>query len=418
MNTRLSILFYAKMAKTSADGRVPVYLRVTINGQRFESSTKRLVDLSQWSVSAGRIKSTIQTEEAKTLNAFLDSLKDRVYEYQRQIVQERLEFNLHNFKCKWLGLDERPRMLCEIFKHHNDQMKLLVNTGESALGTWERYDTALTHLKNFIKWKFKASDINIKSLNYEFITEFEFYLKSFRRQQHNTAIKYLGQLKKIAIICLKNDWLHKDPFLGFKFVKKEVLKGFLSEEELQAIHSKQFSSFRMNQVKDIFIFCCYTGLAYIDVKQLTPLHITVGIDGEKWIYTSRQKTDTMTHIPLLPPALEILEKYKTDPRCLNKGVLLPVYSNQKMNSYLKEIADVCGIQKNISFHMARHTFATTVTLANNVPIESVSKMMGHRSIKHTQHYAKILDKKVSFDMKLLRDKFNHTKNTLKEESGT
>jgi integrase len=187
-----------------------------------------------------------------------------------------------------------------------------------------------------------------------------------------------------------------------------VLKGFLSENELQAIHAKQFSSYRINQVKDIFLFCCYTGLAYIDIKQLTPAEITIGIDGEKWIYTSRQKTDTLTHIPLLPPALEILEKYKNDPSCNNKNVLLPVMSNQKMNSYLKEIGDVCGIQKNLTFHMARHTFATTITLSNNVPIETVSKMLGHRSLKQTQHYAKILDKKVSFDMNLLRNKFGPT----------
>lgn len=158
-------------------------------------------------------------------------------------------------------------------------------------------------------------------------------------------------------------------------------------------------------MRDIFIFCCYTGLAYVDVLQLTRSEIATGIDGEKWIYTSRQKTDTSTRIPLLPPALEILERYKDHPQCIHEERLLPVLSNQKMNSYLKEIADQCGITKKMTMHTARHTFATTVTLTNGVPIETVSKMLGHRNLKTTQHYAKILDKKVSEDMGVLRAKF-------------
>lgn len=408
MNTTLSILFYTKKAKTNSDGLVPVYIRVTISGQRFEISTRRYVEISQWSVGAGRVKPLIKTEEAKTLNAFLDSLKNRVYEFQRQIVQEGLTFNMPTFKAKWLGLSERPRMLLEIFQHHNDQMQKLVETGESAPATLERYKTALMHAQSFIKWKFKTSDIDVCSLNMEFVSDYDFWLKSVRRCCHNTSMKYIGQLKKITNLCIRNGWLQRDPFLSFKLAQKEVKKEFLTELEMETIQKKVFTSFRINQVRDIFLFYCYTGLAYIDVKKLSRSEITVGIDGKKWVSIHRQKTDTPSRIPLLPPALEILDKYQADPRCQYEGRLLPVSSNQKMNAYLKEIGDICGIQKKITFHMARFTFGTTVTLGNGVPIETVSKMLGHKSLEQTQHYAKVLDQKVSQDMQSLHNKFKVT----------
>ena len=209
--------------------------------------------------------------------------------------------------------------------------------------------------------------------------------------------------------------LDKNPFVNYKAKVKEVERAYLVQEEIQAIVDKEFATERLNQVKDIFLFSCFTGLAYIDVKQLTRSNIGLGIDGGKWIFTNRQKTDTRSNISLLPIAEEILDKYKQHPQCLNEGKLLPVLSNQKMNSYLKEIADLCEINKELTFHIARHTFATTVTLTNGVPIESVSKMLGHKNLRTTQHYAKILDRKVSDDMKVLRTKilFKESENTQK-----
>jgi integrase len=182
------------------------------------------------------------------------------------------------------------------------------------------------------------------------------------------------------------------------------VREYLNEDELQALATKKFNIDRLGQVRDIFLFSCYTGLAFIDAFQLTYSNVSKGVDGNQWIFSARQKTDTPTRIPLLPTALEILDKYKSHPKCINSGKVLPVLSNQKMNSYLKEIADVCGITKTLTFHIARHTFATTVTLNNDVPIESVSKMLGHKSIKITQHYAKIIDRKVSADMQTLQKK--------------
>jgi site-specific recombinase XerD len=210
---------------------------------------------------------------------------------------------------------------------------------------------------------------------------------------------------KIIGICISNGWLDKSPFVNYKGKVKVTDRVYLSEEELQRIVSKDMPNFRTEQVRDIFVFCCFTGLAYVDVKKMSYQNVSTGIDGEKWLFINRTKTDTAARIPLLPTALEILDKYKSHPQCLNEQKLLPVLSNQKMNSYLKEIADKCEIDKELTFHTARHTFATTVTLNNGVPMETVSKMLGHTDIRTTQHYAKLLDKKVSSDMQLLRNKF-------------
>jgi site-specific recombinase XerD len=232
-------------------------------------------------------------------------------------------------------------------------------------------------------------------------------LRSVRKCANNTAVKYIKNFKKIIKICISNGWLDKDPFANYKSKIREVERDYLTQEEVQNIYSKVFVTERLNLVKDIFVFSCFTGLAYIDVKNLTISNISMGIDGGKWIFTHRQKTETASRIPLLPIPEELILKYANHPQCINEGKLLPVLSNQKMNSYLKEIADACGIKKDLTFHIARHTFATSVTLTNGVPLESVSKMLGHKSLRTTQHYAKILDKKVSEDMAILKQKFSN-----------
>jgi site-specific recombinase XerD len=217
-------------------------------------------------------------------------------------------------------------------------------------------------------------------------------------------MKYIRNFRKIVNGCIRRGWLTRDPFLGFKMSMEEVKITPLSKEELKALSEKEFSCERLDQVKDIFVFCCFTGLAYVDIKKLKRSEIVLGIDEEKWIFTTRQKTDTASRIPILPTAQRIMEKYGNHIQCLNDNRLLPVLSNQKMNAYLKEIADVCNINKKLTFHIARHTFATTVTLSNGVPIETVSKMLGHKNLRTTQHYAKILDRRVSDDMQQLKKK--------------
>lgn len=410
MNVTISVLFFARKSKSNSRGEAPIYMRITINGERYDLGTKRFVTIENWLPEAGRVRGN--SEAAKSINSFLDTLRAKAFDHQKQILLIGKQLTMDEFKARWQGVSiERPRMLMEIFEQHNEQMKALVNHEFSPL-TLERYTTSKKHTQEFMKWKYKKNDIDIKKLKYEFITDYEFWLKSVRRCDHNTSMKYLSNFKKIVNICIKNGWLDRDPFAGFKMAKREIDRPFLIEEELNRIINKALIIPRLAQVRDIFVFCCYTGLAYADVKKLSRDEITTGIDGEKWIWTSRQKTDSTTRVPLLPPALEILDRYKDDPYCVNEARLLPVLSNQKTNSYLKEIADVCGITKKMTFHTARHTFATTVTLTNGVPIETVSKMLGHRNLKTTQHYAKILDKKVSEDMNALRAKYGKSRQQL------
>jgi site-specific recombinase XerD len=237
---------------------------------------------------------------------------------------------------------------------------------------------------------------------------YDFYLRSERNCNNNSTVKYLKNFKKIILICIANGWLDKDPFIKYKPKVRPVKRDYLTADELEAIGSQSLANDRISQVRDIFLFSCYTGLAYADVKKLKRSEIVIGNDGQKWIFTSRQKTETDSRIPLLPKALQLMEIYKEHPQCIDNGLLLPVLSNQKMNSYLKEIADACGIIKELTYHIARHTFATTVTLANGVSIESVSKMLGHTNIRTTQHYAKILDLKVGQDMALIKEKYSAT----------
>jgi site-specific recombinase XerD len=244
----------------------------------------------------------------------------------------------------------------------------------------------------------------LSELKYGFITDLEFWFKTLRKCSHNTTIKYITNVRKIINLAIDNEWLHHDPFAKFKVSLKEVKRECLSAEELQVMVDKSFKIDRLDQVKDIFVFCCYTGLAYADVEKLGPGHISKGMDGKHWIFIDRTKTGTSSHVPLLSPALAIINKYKDHPEAINKERLFPVISNQKMNAYLKEIAYVCGIQKTLTFHIARHTFATTVTLTNGVPLETVSNMLGHKNIRTTQIYAKVVQKKVSQDMQALEDK--------------
>lgn len=414
MSRTISVTFFTRKDRVDADGQSPIYMRIILNEKRLTIATKLIAKLKDWSDRTGKLKPN--TEETRKINHMIDAFKMKAFDMQRELMQEGKEVTLDAIKAKWYGTEvEKPRMIIEIFKEHNAQMKALIGK-EFASRTFVRYETSLKHTVDYMQWKYQVNDIDVKKLNYEFISNYEFYLKSERKCDHNTTVKYLSNFKKIVHICIKNGWLTSDPFVGFKMTKREIERPFLVQEELDSIIEKKFSIERLKQVRDIFIFCCYTGLAYADVQKLSRDEITTGIDGEKWIWTSRQKTDTATRIPLLPQALEIINRYKDEPSCLNKGRLLPVLSNQKMNGYLKEIADACGITKKMTFHTARHTFATTVTLSNGVPIETVSKMLGHRNLKTTQHYAKILDIKVGADMRVLRERLGEKTNSIQSTS--
>ena len=401
MKTKVSILFYAKKAKAAVNGLIPIYTRITINGKRIELSTNRFVEMSKWSTEAGKMKGT--SEEARSINNHLDLLKSQIRDAEMELIHRKIAITTETIKSKLLGIDERARMLVPIFQDHNIKIKELVGK-EYAPGTLERYNTSLKHTIEFIHWKYNVSDIDITKIDHAFITDYEFWLRSVRNCANNTAVKYIKNFNKIIKICLANHWIDKNPFANYKSKVKEVERVYLTEDEIQSIMEKEFKTERLSLVRDIFLFSCFTGLAYIDVKNLTKSHISFGIDGEKWIFTHRQKTESASKIPILPVTQMIIDKYEKHPQCNNEDKLLPILSNQKMNAYLKELADICNINKELTFHIARHTFATTVTLTNGVPIESVSKMLGHKNLRTTQHYAKVLDRKVSQDMQILKSK--------------
>lgn len=403
MKTKITLHFYAKSTKMNADGKLPIYIRLTVDGQRMEFSTKKFIDKSKWSPELAKMKG--QNEEARSINSYLDMMRSKVLGAEMTLLHKEEPVTVENVKSIISGIYKNHRTLVKVFEDHNNKMRELVGK-QYAWGTLQRFEVTLNHLQNFLSWKSNVDDIALIKIDHAFITEFEFYLRSVKNCANNTAVKYVRNLRKIVNICLNNDWLEKDPFSKYEGKVYEVDKEFLTEDELKKIYSKKFMNTRLEQVRDIFIFCCFTGLAYIDVQQLKRDHIGIGIDGNRWIFKNRQKTDTSSKIPLLPVAEELIKKYEEHPKCINEDRILPVLSNQKMNSYLKEIGDVCGINKEITFHMARHTFATSVTLTNGVPIESVSKMLGHRSLRTTQHYAKIVDKRVSDDMAILKEKLS------------
>ncbi|WP_299518713.1 site-specific integrase, partial [uncultured Flavobacterium sp.] len=402
MKHKLSILFFVKSSKATKSGLVPIYQRITINGARIELSTSKFVERSKWNASAGKIKGT--NEEARLINSHLDILRSKVYETENWMINNSQDINAQTFKNKFLGVEEKQRQLILIFEDHNKRMKELIGS-TFANNTFKKYETTLSHIKEFLKVQYNLNDISIKRVDIAFINDFDFFLRHTKKCNNNSTIKYIRNFGKIIKQCYVNGWLERDPMLNYKGKVKEIERVYLAQEEIELLLNKEFKIKRLELVRDMFLFSCFTGLAYIDVYNLTNSNIIIGIDGEKWISTKRQKTESPSRIPILPVSQMIIDKYENHPQCKNEGKLLPILSNQKMNAYLKELADVCEIDKELTFHIARHTFATIVTLTNGVPIESVSKMLGHKNIRTTQHYAKVLDKKVSEDMKILKDKF-------------
>lgn len=413
LNRTFAVLFILKKNKPQSNGTFPLYIRLIVDGQRAEITTKRFVDEDLWDAKAQKLipkiikgKKTIHTsEDIKSINEYLKTLDRQVYDAHKDLMNAGKTVTAETLKNKITGVEEKQRMLLQVVEQHNKDIETLIGKGYTK-ATWVKYCTTKKHISEFLKWKYKFSDINLKELSYEFLTDFEFYLKSEKSIDVNTNAKYIKNLKKIVHECVAKNWLDKDPFMAYKVKKKQTERQYLTEAEIQTIIDKEITIERLQHIRDLFLFSCYTGLSYTDVYNLTPNNVSIGIDGERWIFTHRQKTETASRIPLLPPALAILEKYADDQKLKISGKLLPVPSNQKVNAYLKEIATICEINKELTFHVARHTFATTITLTNGVPIESVSKMLGHKKMQTTQHYAKILDKRVSNDMQVLRSKFS------------
>lgn len=398
MSNLFSILFFPKRGRSTQEDYAVLYSRITYSGKRAEFSTSRKINLKNWNSKRGKARGT--SEESRSINRFIDSIRASLYEIHDRLLRDDRLISATAIKDIYLGKEAKQYMLLEIFQDHNDQMQSLVGKGYTK-GTLQRYSACKQHIDDYLVFRGKSKDIPVEEVDHKFITGFDYFLRSEKDCVHNTAQKYIVNFKKIIRIAYANQWIEKDPFFHWKGSWKSSEREFLDDKELQELAEKEFGIPRLELVRDIFLFCCYTGLAFADVKKLSLDDIVIHISGKKWIKTQRQKTKSLSSIPLLEIPEAILEKYADHPQVKSGKGVLPVLTNQKSNSYLKEIADVCGIKKNLTTHLARHTFATTVTLSKGVPIESVGKMLGHRSLKTTQIYAKVLDEKVGRDMELL-----------------
>ncbi|MVZ67443.1 tyrosine-type recombinase/integrase [Sphingobacterium sp. DK4209] len=398
MSTNYSLLFYLKKPKNYVNGAKPIYMRITIDGSVCEISTGKSCDPSRWNSKANRSKGN--TEEVKTLNSYLEMLNLKVAALHLEILKLGEIPTIELLKLKITGKAENQKTLLSVLRDHNLKMDSLLGNGFRE-NTLKGYRTTHSHLESYIAKEFSASDVELHKIDHSFIVGYEYYLRTEKACSDISAAKYMKHLRKIINLSLAHEWITSNPFKFYKTNAKPKEKSYLNRDELTRIVNKKLEILRLQHVRDIFVFCCYTGLSYADVSKLTKRNIEVGIDNRFWIKINRQKTNTLSSIPILPKALEILKLYRDYPPSKSNGQLLPILSNQKMNSYLKEIADLCGITKELTFHIARHTFATTVTLSNGVPIETVSKMLGHLDIRTTQHYAKLLDNRISKDMEEL-----------------
>lgn len=403
MTKNFNILFYIRRDKADEDNQAPIYCRITVDGKRSELAIKRTVATTKWNSSRGYMKGT--NEEAKAMNHYIDSVRSKIYEHQKLLMDANKPATAIAIKNSFLGITQKSKNLFILFQEHNSKVQQLVGKDYSQ-GTLERYDTVLKHLRAFVRHRYTLDDILVSDIDHTFIQEFDHFLRTVRNCENNTAVKYIKNFKKIIRDALAKGLITIDPFLSYKTKLKKVDRGFLSQEEIDGIAAKELSIPRLAQVRDVFIFQCYTGLAYADIKKLRHEHIVLGSDDQLWINTRRTKTDTIVNVPILPEAQAILDRYADHAQCVSRGVLLPVLSNQKMNSYLKEIGDLCGITKSLSSHLARHSFSTTVTLSNGVSLEAVSKMLGHTNLNTTRVYARMVDKRVSEEMNALRLKRN------------
>ncbi len=401
MEGNIKILFMCVASKKNAKGDAPIYVRITAKGKQVHLSTGEYVDPKKWDVKTGRVKGRGRT--AMIVNGRLDNLYNKIINVRNDLEQKEEEVTVEAIKLILTGKAERKKKLLEVFEIHNIKMRTLIGKDYSQ-STHEMYNRSKDELADFIKKQYGKEDYLLSQLTEKFVADYDFYLRTEKSNDTNTVYKKIQRLNKIINIAEKYRWIQKNPIKGYEITRKKKEIIYLTEEELEALETKEISIERLDVVRDVFVFCCYTGLAYQEVRNLSPNNITKEVDGDNWISVYRQKTDKNVKIPILPKAHELIEKYKEHPLSLNIGRIFPVLSNQKMNAYLKEIQTICGISKELTTHVARKTFATTVTLLNDVPMETVSELLGHSNLRITQEaYGKIVDKKVSRDMKKLSD---------------
>ncbi|RZK60737.1 MAG: site-specific integrase [Pedobacter sp.] len=404
MSQNYSLHFFLKAPKNYIVGPKQVYMRITVSGSvPKEASVGRKWKPEHWISNANRAKGT--TEVARTLNSYLDAITREMEKIHTQMVKEMIEITAESLMSKFKGKEKKARFLIEVFADHNKKMEVSIGKIFKA-NTLKGYKSSIGHLTEYLMKVYRTKDIDLLKIDHGFVVGYEFFLRTERNISAISAAKYIKHFRKIINLSIAHGWIKQDPFTFYKNKAKPRDKEFLTKHELDDISEIILKSTRLNQVRDVFVFCCYTGLSYADIKKLKRSNIRKGDDGKLWIYTNREKNANVSNIPLLDTPENLMRKYIHNIECELSGSVFPVQSNQKMNSYLKEIASLCRIHKIVTFHIARHTFATTVTLSNNVPLESVAKMLGHKDLKTTQHYAKVLDKKVGEDMMELNRRLN------------
>lgn len=402
MRMIFKVSYYVRSNYENKQGKSPLMIRIFLNGEMLNVGSSGIyIDKKLWNNSTNRVKG--RGSESLNLNAQLDNISNSL-----QMIFKKHEFDedltLDKIKSIFLGKNKIKTTFVEFYDKYLEDIKAQVGAGKS-IALYHKYSAARSHFVNFLHAKYGRKDLMPGELTHLIIHDFEIYLKTVVSLKSNSATKTLKFFKTVVIFAQKCGVMTHDPFLNHHFHLEPVDRGFLTDEEIQRIMQKDFEIPRLEMVRDVFIFSCFCGLAYIDVVHLTQENI-ITLDNRPWIIINRQKTNVQSNIPLLEIPQMILDKYKGKTK---DNRLLPVLSNQKINAYLKEIADLCGIKKRLSYHAARHTFATML-LSKGVPIESVSKMLGHTNIKTTQIYARITNKKIEQDMMQVADKFDGFKN--------
>lgn len=384
---------------------MPVFMRITVNGQRAENNIQKSIAPNLWDQSKERAKGTGRT--AVDLNRFIEEARIKVHQIITELQQNNETVNAKIVQERFYGINpnkKAEKTILEVIQAHNDEAEKLIGK-DFAKTTVLRYKSMKRYLGEMIRKNYEVDDLPLSQFTGEVIRAYEVFLKTEKDMSQNTLIRYMKALKKITNRCIANDWLHKDPFVGIKFREEPTEPEFLTIEELNRIYECDPGCKRLEVVRDMFLMSAFTGLAFSDVSQLTSEHIVKDNAGNLWIRKHRQKTRQISNIPLLDIPAAILKKYEGNKKAAKKGVLLPVPANQVMNRYLKEIATICKIDKYLTTHVARHTYAT-VCLSQGVSLKNVSKMLGHASVKMTEHYARVLDTSILREMNEIRDAMN------------
>ena len=398
VRSSFSILFFIRESKARKNGNVPIEVMITVNGERNSFSTGKQIAIEKWDKTKQQVKG--KDQETQNLNNYLKAIKAKLYQKEAELLERGFIITAQILYDAYFDKVEslKERSLFEVFEEHNQEQEKLVGNGVSKATHWVSVYT-IRLLREFVQQKYKREDLYLRELNLNFIQSFHSFLRIDKGMAQNSSTKHLKLLKKIINLSVANSYMAFNPFSTYKVEREPVDIDFLDEEELRKIINFDTPLPRLERAKDMFLFGCFTGLSYIDIKTLTPEHFEKDNTGRIWIKKRRVKTGVLSRIPLLPIAKLILDKYKGGEK------LLPIQDPADINKYLKDIAILCGINKRICFHCFRHTFASTVTLANNISLEVVSKMLGHTNTRMTAHYAKLIDKCIGEQMDKLMDTF-------------